>query len=67
MKAAKEPKEGSKNEEGDKKKAKKQVKIKDEKDSLTIQAFEKKISTEEMLGTCPLKFRPLITVKEDTV
>jgi hypothetical protein len=36
MKAAKEPKEGSKNEEGDKKKAKKQVKIKDEKDSLTI-------------------------------
>jgi hypothetical protein len=60
MKAAKEATEGGGGDE--KKKAKKQVKIKDEKDSLTIQAFEKKIATEEMLGTCPLKYRPIMSV-----
>jgi hypothetical protein len=26
------------------------------------QVFEKKMQSEEMLGMCPLKFRPIITV-----
>ena len=58
MKAAKEAKEGGKEEV----KAKKQLKIKDSKNDMLRQVFEKNIQSEEMLGMCPLKFRPIITV-----
>jgi hypothetical protein len=61
MKAAKEAKEGGKEEA----KAKKQVKVQDSKNDMLRQVFEKKMQSEEMLGMCPLKFRPIITVQED--
>ena len=61
MKAAKDAKEGGKEEV----KAKKQVKVQDSKNDMLTQVFEKNIQSEEMLGMCPLKFRPIITVPEE--
>ena len=61
MKAAKEAKEGGKEEV----KAKRQVKIQDSKNDMITQVFEKNMQSEEMLGTCPLKYRPIFTLKED--
>lgn len=61
MKAAKEAKESGKEEDAKKAKKGKTAQTHD----VRLQAFEKNTKSEDMLGHCPLKYRPIIKVTDE--